>query len=109
MTKPTQTIPAIAHTQGEWTHGHEFEPGKYSLTKVISVASGGAVIAHVNCGFGNGEANASLIATAPALLALAKQYASECGECAGVGIDIEDHDCAECKFIRDVIAKAVKS
>lgn len=52
------------------------------------------------------DANARLIAAAPDLLALAYQYASECGECAGVGITPEDEDCAECRFIRVVINKA---
>lgn len=55
-----------------------------------------------------GRANNLLAATAPALLALAEQYASECGECAGTGITVEDEDCVECKFIRDVIADAVR-
>lgn len=54
-------------------------------------------------------ANARLIAAAPDLLALAQQYASECGECAGVGITPDDQDCSECKLIRDVIAKATQS
>lgn len=54
------------------------------------------------------EANARLIAAAPDLLVLAQQYASECGECAGVGITPDDEDCTECKFIRDVIAKATQ-
>jgi len=40
------------------------------------------------------------------LLALAKQYASECGECGGAGIDIEDEDCSECRFIRELIVRA---
>lgn len=37
------------------------------------------------------------------LRAIAEQYASECGECAGVGINIHNEDCTECKFIRDVL------
>ncbi len=51
-------------------------------------------------------ADARLIAAAPDLLSLAKQYASECMECAGVGITVENEGCDECRFIRDVIAKA---
>lgn len=61
--------------------------------------------------------DARLIEAAPDLLALAEQYLSECGECAGTGIQVGvnpagdydkafDADCVECKFIRDVIAKA---
>ena len=56
--------------------------------------------------FGDDEANARLIATAPDLLKLALQYGSEWGELAGVGVAPDDQDCKECKFIRDVIAKA---
>lgn len=61
--------------------------------------------------------NARLIASAPDLLALAEQYLSECAECSGTGVQVGlnpagdydkafDADCADCKFIRDVIAKA---
>lgn len=50
------------------------------------------------------------------LLALAKQYASECGECSGAGLvtifnhdghgsDADDQPCPECADIRAVIAK----
>lgn len=52
------------------------------------------------------ESDMALIVAAPELLELANKYASECGECAGVGITIDDEDCSDCKFIRDVIAKA---
>jgi hypothetical protein len=59
-------------------------------------------------------ANAILIAAAPDLLALAKQYASECATCDGTemvmgrGPDGEpDGDrCPDCADIRAVIAKA---
>ena len=54
-------------------------------------------------------ADMALISQAPALLRLVEQYASECGECAGAGVTVEDEDCAECKFIRDVIALAKAS
>lgn len=58
----------------------------------------------------------ALIAAAPALLALARQYASECGECDGKGTVaerdqhggyIDDKPCPDCADIRAVIAKAV--
>lgn len=49
---------------------------------------------------------ASMVREARSLLRLAQEYANECGECGGAGIDIQDADCAECKFIRDVIARA---
>jgi hypothetical protein len=60
-------------------------------------------------------ANARLIAAAPDLLALAKQYASECGECDGKGTVTERDEggwlldtkpCPDCSDIRAVIAKA---
>ena len=50
------------HTEAPWSHGAEFEPRGYGLQNVISVFARGAVIAHVNCGFGNGLANAALLA-----------------------------------------------
>lgn len=55
------------------------------------------------------EANARLIAAAPALLDLAKQYASECAECLGKGVsDDTDQDCQQCRDIRQVIAVSVE-
>jgi len=67
------------------------------------------------------EANARLIAAAPDLLALARKYASECGNCNGRGYNTqagepftqeasnnERIECEDCADIRDVIAKAVK-
>ena len=44
--------------------------------------------------------------TDDAAIAMLERYASECGECAGVGITIEDEDCKECADIRAVITKA---
>jgi hypothetical protein len=52
------------------------------------------------------EANARLIAAAPDLLALAKQYASECAGCDGTGYISSWEKCADCADIRAVIAKA---
>lgn len=52
------------------------------------------------------SANANLIAAAPELLALAKQYASECGECAGTRVMPDDQPCTECAFIWAVIDQA---
>jgi hypothetical protein len=61
-------------------------------------------------------ANALLIAAAPDLLALARQYASECAECGGTGSVQQGTDptgapamyaCDACFDIRAVIAKAV--
>lgn len=53
-------------------------------------------------------ADMALIAAAPELLALAKQYASECGECDGDGYhdDGERAPCPACADVRAVMAKA---
>ncbi len=62
------------------------------------------------------DANARLIAAAPDLLALARKYASECGQCGGSGENIhasgpapEDEysrPCEDCAGIRAVIDRA---
>jgi hypothetical protein len=59
------------------------------------------------------SANARLIAAAPALLALAKQYASECAECGGTavlhsgeGVYHRQSDCDACADIWRVIDQA---
>jgi hypothetical protein len=60
----------------------------------------------------------ALIEASPELLALARQYASECAECDGAGlvtittypggieVDNDDQPCPACTDIRAVIAKA---
>lgn len=73
------------------------------------------------CNYDNGpieKANATLIAAAPKLLALAEQCASECASCNGTGlvsfktfpggieVDNDDQPCQDCADIREVIAKA---
>lgn len=50
--------------------------------------------------------DARLIAAAPDLLALAHQYASECGECAGTRICPDDEPCMDCAEIWRVIERA---
>jgi len=56
------------------------------------------------------DADMVLIAAAPDLLALAKQYASECSGCDGkgewLGPDLHREPCQDCADIRAVIAKA---
>ena len=52
-----------------------------------------------------------LIAAAPDLLALARQYAKECSECAGkgkraLGLSGYKEDCPDCADIRAIINKA---
>lgn len=51
---------------------------------------------------------AQRIAAVPSLLALAHQYARECGECAGTRIKPDDAACDECTDIWQVIDKAEK-
>lgn len=63
------------------------------------------------------DADGYVIAAAPALLSLARQYASECSECGGSGLttihnydgagsDADDQPCPDCADIREVIALA---
>lgn len=91
-----------AHTPGPWT----LSP--YSSIVGIAISGGGFVIAGVRGGREFSEANARLIAAAPDLLALAKQFASECSECEGLGYhdDGERAPCPDCFDIRAVIDKA---
>lgn len=71
--------------------------------------------------YGDHHANARLIASAPDLLKLAREYASACINCHGHGFTVGDdgvsgrgpddreptrYDCEECEEIRAVIAKA---
>ena len=51
-----------------WYRGEVFEPGKYGLTRVISIAHEGAVLAHVNATWPEAAATADLITAAPDLL-----------------------------------------
>jgi hypothetical protein len=107
------------HTPGPWEIDTEWVPPEYPNWRSIKIPDGNYATASGHIG----EANARLIAAAPDLLALAKQYASECAECHGSGVvsrqiggdgyggrcaaiaDVED-DCSECADIRKVIAKA---
>lgn len=77
----------------------------------------GAIATVYNAPDGIGEGDASLIAAAPDLLALAQQFAKECAECDGTGLvsrkfyvegienDADDQPCDECADIRAVLAK----
>lgn len=85
------------HTRGPWK-AHEYEsPRGYYFVKSETTTEKIAGGQSMDC-----EANAKLIAAAPELLELARQYASECAECGGDG-----GSCPECADIRAVIAKAV--
>lgn len=50
--------------------------------------------------------DALLIAAAPDLLALAHQYAEECGDCAGTRVCPDDEPCTACADVWAVIDKA---
>jgi hypothetical protein len=52
------------------------------------------------------EADAALICAAPDLLALARQYAMECGECAGTRVCRDGSPCTECAYVWAVIDRA---
>jgi hypothetical protein len=51
---------------------------------------------------------ARLIAATPRLLALAYQYARECGDCAGARITPDDEPCTECIDVWAIIDNAKK-
>jgi hypothetical protein len=106
------------HTHGPWLHGGQ-QLG--TLKDEITDSVGGRLIAAVFvrefantndergaciAAWPEGEANASLIVAAPDLLALAHQYASECGDCAGTRLCPDDEPCMECSDIWAVIDKA---
>jgi hypothetical protein len=113
----------MTHTPGEWKvyNDHPTAPDiHYVRTDPVLYHGEVAVIfAHDNA-----RADAHLISAAPALLALAKQYASECATCKGTGVvtrqyggdgygdrcaalaDADDQPCQDCEGIREVISKA---
>lgn len=73
------------HTPGPWS------VSPYSSIVGIAISGGGYVVAGVRGDREFSEANARLIAAAPDLLALAHQYASECGECNGSRVVVGEH------------------
>jgi len=101
---------SATHTPGQWlvTADEDDEEG-YSVTVADALFD---TIAQVTPQPKDGEelANARLIAAAPDLLELARQYASECLECSGLGYTLgpkaEHVDCPDCEGIRAVIARA---
>ncbi|MFO1394674.1 MAG: hypothetical protein U1F09_12995 [Steroidobacteraceae bacterium] len=91
------------HTPGPWKVC-EGSPFTRWYVKAIH-----ATYVIAECGISEGktgEANARLIAAAPDLLALARQYASECGDCAGTRVCPDDEPCTECADIWRIIDKA---
>lgn len=96
------------HTQGPWAW--RGVPGCSNLESarepVIFYYGFEGLVFQDNARPGLIEANARLIAESPALLALARQYASECGECAGARVCPDDSPCTECADIWLVIDRA---
>jgi len=113
---PAASAQAAAHTPSPWTIDQEWLPPEYPDWRSIRLGKNYlSVSGHI------GEANARLICAAPDLLALAKQYASECAGCSGRGFtygddgvsgrgpdDVEPtrYPCEDCDDIRAAIAKA---
>ena len=110
---------SVPHTPGPWlvTADEDDEEG-YSVTVADALFD---TVAQLTPQRKDGEelANARLIAAAPDLLELARQYASECAECGGdgtieagenidkaAGMIPERQPCPDCAGIRAVIAKA---
>lgn len=87
------------HTPGPWTHSN------FTRDLGFMVGAEGAT-GTIVCEQVRTKANARLIAAAPDLLALAHQYASECGDCAGERIDPDDEPCEACADIWRVIDQA---
>lgn len=117
MTDANQPDQVASHTPGPWM----LDPA-HPLMVYCDDALGSRVADLSQPGHGipwaQEEANARLIAAAPDLLTLAKQYASACINCGGSAEIIRNkssdgdplHDfaepCPECEHIRDAIAKA---
>ena len=109
--KPTDLM--RQHTPGPWHVG-----GGTGQRYQLSIRSADGTT--IGCVYGREDhavvqADAALIETAPALLALARQCAAECAECNGVGLirrvdfegtPIEDVPCPDCADIRTIINKA---
>lgn len=78
----------------------------YSSIVGIAIIEGDQLVAGVRGERAVAENRARLIAQAPALLALAHRYASECGECAGTRVCPDDSACTECEDIWAAIDRA---
>ena len=109
--EPMTNEPKATHTPGPWrvlpTNDCVIESEKHGNIALVNLAR-------------MSSADARLIAAAPDLLALAKQYASECSGCNGTGFmsrhiegrdtqaaqDADDQPCDDCADIRAVIEKA---
>lgn len=101
------------HTPGPWEAIKKENDECYWISPLQLPAIGRRVVAEVNFGFvepaeSEQHANAALIAAAPELLELAKDYAEHCRICHGTGwADAKQTGhCTACNHIWDLIAKA---
>ena len=101
------------HTPGPWQFYADL-PSTDPNWHIVTNESRMRVLANVHIEPGNAVdlANAHLITAAPDLLAIARQYASECANCQGmarVPTNLsagEWEECSDCADIRAVIDKA---
>lgn len=84
----------------------EWTASPYSSVVGIAIIEGDELVAGVRGERAVAEKRARLIVSAHALLALAHQYASECGDCAGTRVCPDDSPCTECADIWRVIDQA---
>lgn len=69
-----------------WHMSDRFNTGRFALREVISISSEGAVLAHVNCMFGDGEQKARLIHASPDMLEALRELSTMFGEGLRTGI-----------------------
>jgi hypothetical protein len=94
------------HSPGPWAVSEDDRPGMSYNRHVVQARRPHLTVCFMTSD-GPNKANATLIAAAPDLLALARQYASECAECMGKAVsDDTGRDCEQCADIRAVISKA---
>ncbi len=101
------------HTPGPWSLSYDDRPNmEWNIHVVVQDQPHLAVCFMTSDG--PSEANAKLIAAAPALLALAREYAGECAECGGAGEIVKNRgsgdptddysvECPDCRDIHAVI------
>jgi hypothetical protein len=113
-TRPTDGLAKSSHTPGPWEIRSRHESSMDHTTVIRSIAIPGhdyivisRIVDPTPYQDQVARANVRLIAAAPDLLTLAKQYANECSECGGTGMDsLGLLGCLDCEDIRAVIAKA---
>lgn len=103
-----------AHTSGPWCVGTDTARGQpFGRVHILAPSADGGPLQKVAVAMW--EADAPLIAAAPAMLAKLEQLAAECAECHGTGYAVLPFSggvpsrarCPDCADIRSVIAQAV--